>query len=532
MLLDHTGLPIQAANFKAESSHARQTACWKPERISSDEEIKGKAVIDGRAHDLVRNNGYAAGALQQEKDNVIGAQYRLSLRPDNYILNLDQEELRKWTKLVEAMFTLYAESPDCWIDAQRKMTFSQLLRVSVGYDFTDGEFMMTREWRPDVRSQFSTCFHVLAPERVSNPLQLRPRLEDIRRSQKKLHEGVEVDRYGAALAYHLRLRHPSEHIALIRQGRKTHRRIPKFDKFGFQQFFHIFETTKAGQRRGISRFAPIIQKLKMLDTYEDVELEQNILAATFGMYVQSEFGANSIFEALAGDKEIDNPLTHLIGEKTKWAATTDLHVDGAKVPHLFPGESIETVSSDHPNKNFEGFEDAMLRQVAKASNKSLEQITGDYRKTNRSSARISMAESWKYVTSKRPATANRTASHIFRTWLDEAVFNQHVPMPKGVRLDDYLKVREALTRCTWMGTGKGQEDEFAKAKADDLNLKNNATTLRDIHAEKGNDWEDQMEQRELEAKALIEASERLGIEMTDEQKLQLLGIKPAKATTK
>lgn len=516
-IVDHNGQPF-AVNFKAASTTSRELACWRPPLVSSDQEISEKPEMEGRAHDLARNNGYVAGAETAHRDTIVGPSYRLSLRPNAAALGIDEDALSEWAELVENEFMLYADCPDAWIDAQRRMTFSQFMRVFVSYDFLSGEHMFTREWRDDRRSKYSTCFKIIEPERVSNPQSVV--LNKPGRQQDKIHEGVEVDRFGAPMAYHLRFRHPSEFT--LSNGLKTHQRIKRYDSFGQMQFFHIFEALRANQRRGLSRVNAAIHRAKMLDNFEQVELEMAILGATYGMVVTSDFGANSIYDAMRGDNDITDAYGTFLGAKSEWGKETDLNFNGTKIPHLFPGEKIEQLKSEHPNNSFAAFEAAMLRPMSKALNRSYEQLTGDYTHTNNSSAKAAMTESWRFVTAKRSNTVNKSGSFIFRAWLDEAINTRKVPMPKGLKVSDYFSVRDALSKCTWIGAGKGNTDELKDSKANEIKLRTGETNLRKIAAENGDDWKDNIMQSAKEAAARIAALEVNGIEVTEEMKMNII----------
>ncbi|WP_133666067.1 phage portal protein [Paraburkholderia sp. BL10I2N1] len=151
-ILDHRGVPItgdgqhpgvKAAAWKSGQIASRELAYWRPSLRSADRDmLPEKAIVEGRAHDLARNNGYARGALQSQKDRVVGASYRLQLKPDHKLLGIGFEEADEWATLVEREFTLYAEDPECLIDATRQRTFTQILRECIGTEMLQGEAIL------------------------------------------------------------------------------------------------------------------------------------------------------------------------------------------------------------------------------------------------------------------------------------------------------------------------------------------------------------------------------------------------------
>ncbi|WP_262259731.1 phage portal protein, partial [Escherichia coli] len=67
---------------------------------------------NARADDLVRNNGYAANAIQLHQDHIVGSFFRLSHRPSWRYLGIGEEEARAFSREVEAAWKEFAED-DC-----------------------------------------------------------------------------------------------------------------------------------------------------------------------------------------------------------------------------------------------------------------------------------------------------------------------------------------------------------------------------------------------------------------------------------
>ena len=61
-------------------------------------------TLMSRSRDLSRNNGLMAGAVQTNKDNIIGAVLRLSATPDYRLLGKDSTWAREWGNQVEPLF--------------------------------------------------------------------------------------------------------------------------------------------------------------------------------------------------------------------------------------------------------------------------------------------------------------------------------------------------------------------------------------------------------------------------------------------
>ena len=98
----------------------------------------------------------------------------------------------------------------------------------------------------------------------------------------------------------------------------------------------------------------------------------------------------------------------------------------------------------------------MLRTMAAALGVSAEQITQDWSKTNYSSARAALMESWKTLVRRRTEFANNFATPVYATWLHEAMDRGELPMPSGS--PSYVEAATAFSRCNWLGPARGWID--------------------------------------------------------------------------
>jgi lambda family phage portal protein len=499
------GMKKMGAAFTSSDRSSRELAGWKPSLQSADSDmLPEKEMTEARAIDLVRNNGYAAGAVQGVKDRVVGNRFKLVLNPEHRAFNVDRQVMRDWARMVEGSFHAWADDSSCSIDAQRKRTFTEILRDAEATKFIQGEAFISREFRfqPFNQSPYGTCFLMIEPERIS-----QPNGADV----NKIRSGIEFDSYGAATAYHVRTRHPADYQNGY-NGVSEWQRITKYNRFGWLQMIHVFDQQRANQSRGFSKFAAIVQRLKMMDRHENVTLELSIIASALAVVIESQFGQQSAFEAIGA-----SPMQSLFEYSTAQAEfrkESPLLFDGVRIPALLPGEKLNVSRAEPPGDQFAAFQESMLRHVARGLNVSYEQVSGDYSKTSYSSARAALAEAWGSVLSARESGPVKIANHIFRLWLDEAVTRGLIELPAGVDFAAYQNNKALLTRCTWIGAGRMPIDELKSAKANELMLATNQTTLASIAADYGQDYEELLQQR-AEEKRL---AEELGL--TDPSSMQ------------
>ncbi|VTN41477.1 phage portal protein [Raoultella ornithinolytica] len=493
--------------YDAADSFSDQMANWQPALWSPDNEINiYRDRIVSRMRDLARNDGWASGTITRVLDNAVGANYRPIFKPDYRMLRLitgnkafDATWADEYGKVIEAHWRSWANDPGRYCDVERKQTVSQMLRLGFRHKLLDGDSLLVLQYRRDRlgpgRGQYATTVQVVDPDRLSNPQQ--------NFDMPNIRGGVEIDADGAPVAYHIR----EAHIGDWWSGAKTMtwQRIPRETSWGRPIVIHDFDMERGSQHRGMGILAPIVQRLKMLIKYDESELEAAILNAIFGAYVESPYDAQMVSSAL-GDTGFGDgdELSAYQTQRTEYYQDKRLNLqNGARIPHLFPNEKIVTLDAARPTSNFDGFESAVLRNIAAATGLSTQQVTQDWSDVNYSSARAAMLEAWKTLTRRRDDFATGTAQPVASAFVEEIHSIESLPLPSGA--PDFLEAKAAYCRARWMGPGRGWVDPVAEKKGAILGLDAGLSTLEmEVAENAGEDWEEVMDQRKREIDACLE----------------------------
>ncbi|HHT3065851.1 TPA: phage portal protein [Klebsiella michiganensis] len=493
--------------YDAADSFSDQMANWQPALWSPDNEINiYRDRIVSRMRDLARNDGWASGTITRVLDNAVGANYRPIFKPDYRMLRLitgnkafDATWADEYGKVIEAHWRSWANDPGRYCDVERKQTVSQMLRLGFRHKLLDGDSLLILQYRRDRlgpgRGQYATTVQVVDPDRLSNPQQ--------NFDMPNIRGGVEIDADGAPVAYHIR----EAHIGDWWSGAKTMtwQRILRETSWGRPIVIHDFDMERGSQHRGVGILAPIVQRLKMLIKYDESELEAAILNAIFGAYVESPYDAQMVSSAL-GDTGFGDgdELSAYQTQRTEYYQDKRLNLqNGARIPHLFPNEKIVTLDAARPTSNFDGFESAVLRNIAAATGLSTQQVTQDWSDVNYSSARAAMLEAWKTLTRRRDDFATGTAQPVASAFVEEIHSIESLPLPSGA--PDFLEAKAAYCRARWMGPGRGWVDPVAEKKGAILGLDAGLSTLEmEVAENAGEDWEEVMDQRKREIDACLE----------------------------
>lgn len=492
--------------YDAADSFSDQMANWQPALWSPDNEINiYRDRIVSRMRDLARNDGWASGTITRVLDNAVGANYRPIFKPDYRMLRLitgnkafDATWADEYGKVIEAHWRSWANDPGRYCDVERKQTVSQMLRLGFRHKLLDGDSLLILQYRRDRlgpgRGQYATTVQVVDPDRLSNPQQ--------NFDMPNIRGGVEIDADGAPVAYHIR----EAHIGDWWSGAKTMtwQRIPRETSWGRPIVIHDFDMERGSQHRGVGILAPIVQRLKMLIKYDESELEAAILNAIFGAYVESPYDAQMVSSALGDTGFGGDELSAYQTQRTEYYQDKRLNLqNGARIPHLFPNEKIVTLDAARPTSNFDGFESAVLRNIAAATGLSTQQVTQDWSDVNYSSARAAMLEAWKTLTRRRDDFATGTAQRVASAFVEEIHSIESLPLPSGA--PDFLEAKAAYCRARWMGPGRGWVDPVAEKKGAILGLDAGLSTLEmEVAENAGEDWEEVMDQRKREIDACLE----------------------------
>ncbi|HEA7177001.1 TPA: phage portal protein, partial [Escherichia coli] len=142
-----TSLREYAGYHGGGSGFAGQLRAWNPPGESVDAALLPNFTRgNARADDLVRNNGYAANAIQLHQDHIVGSFFRLSHRPSWRYLGIGEEDARAFSREVEAAWKEFAEDDCCCIDVERKRTFTMMIREGVAMHAFNGELFVQATW--------------------------------------------------------------------------------------------------------------------------------------------------------------------------------------------------------------------------------------------------------------------------------------------------------------------------------------------------------------------------------------------------
>lgn len=480
-------------------------ALWAPPIQSVDADIlPEKPIIDARARSIMRDDAFVQGGANIHKDNIVGAHYLLNARPASRVLFGKQDDVweEEFQEEVEEKWELYADSPDCWVDAARMNNFTAHVRMVVGIHLMAGEMLAAVEWVKDDGAPFSTAIQMIELDRLST------RQDDVvSMMDRNVRGGVRFNRRGAPVAYQIRTSHLNDY-GPIGFELPTWKEVPARKPWGRVQMIHLFESIRPEQTRGITELAAALPAMKKTHVWRDVNIQHAVTQSLYAAAITSERPPSEVFAALGGGQINPDAMQAAIsayaegylGSIAKYAGNAAaLQIDGVRIPHLYPGTKLELLSPGKGGPLGTAFEQSLLRYIAAAVGVSYEQLSRDYTNTNYSSARAAMLETWKFMQGRKKLIADRFATILFRLWLEEAIGKGEIstfpkakaatlysgPIERGGRLNLAF---DAISRCEWIGASRGQIDESKETDAAISRINAGLSTAEDELARLGKDW--------------------------------------------
>ena len=170
-----------------------------------------------RARMLYMGAPLATAALKRQRTNIVGAGLRLKSTIDRETLGLTQEQAEAWQRHTQAEFALWANRKQA-CDATGVNNFYGMQQlVALAWPMSGDAFAVVKRKEPTTFMPYSLRLHILEADRVRTPTDQGATVVNTLLSNMTtakldnghtIYDGVEVDRDGAIVAYHIANTYP------------------------------------------------------------------------------------------------------------------------------------------------------------------------------------------------------------------------------------------------------------------------------------------------------------------------------------
>jgi len=430
------------------ASRTRQAMrAWNPSRGSADRDtVTSLPLLRDRSRDLVRNVPVASAAILTMTTNVVGTGIKVRPRINAELLGITQEEADDWQARARHLFELWGSSKNC--DAERKNNFPQLQDLALRTMLVAGDCFALTPFRYTPASPFALTIKLLDGDRCRNP--------STSMETDDMAGGVEVDEFGAPVAYHFTAKPENGMLGDLPSLETV--RVPAFgETSGRPLVLHLFHTDRPDQRRGIPWLAPVVEVIKQQGRYQDAEIMAAVVSGMFTVFVKTPSGAPD-WDGNASKVEKcgiqDSPQRDSV----------DLKYGG--VVDLADGEDVTFANPSRPNPNYDPFVNSIFREIGAGLGVPYE-VMLKYFSSSYTAARAAFMEGWKTFRRARMDLAVDFLQPVYETALMEFISLGLLQAPGF--FEDPLR-RALWSQAIWVGDAPGQLDPLKETQAQKLQV--------------------------------------------------------------
>lgn len=424
----------------------RLTQDWVMLPLSANQEIKWNArAVRARARELCRDNGFAKRFLQLVAANVIGPK---GIRLEAKVTDLTGAPSDGVNQAIEDAWEDWGHAENC--SADQRQSWTELQRSIVKSLAQDGE-VLVHHIPYFAGNPYAYAVELIDPDRLDFLFNQEPDMEG-----NRIRFGVEVNQWGAPIAYHIWKHHPSE-FEYERDNERV--RIPA------DQITHLFLADRVNQWRGISWFHSIMLSMKMYDGYTEAELVAARTAAAKMGFIET--------------------AAETFGEDAAAGNRVQMEAEPGLFERLYPGEKMQLWDPQHPSTAFEPFSKSILKGISAGLSVTYASLSHDLAEANYSSLRAGLLperDHWRMIQDFMVEHCHRK---VFANWLSMAVLSGQVKV--GMRSKD------TISQVRWAPRGWQHVDPLNEMRADALAVEVAFKSRTEVVNDRGLDIEEVFE---------------------------------------
>jgi lambda family phage portal protein len=423
-------------------------------------------VVRTRSRERLQNDGYAQQIVRLFKNNVIGPYgFKLKVKATNVDGSLD----KIGNAAVESAWLDWTKPENCSVNG--KYSIRQIGYTNMAGLVRDGEYLIRRVRGKNYK--YGIALQLILPDYL-----------DVKKNEKldngnTIRMGVERDRFGKPVAYYIRKTTPETDLyGIYPQG--------DYERISADDIIHKFPEEYPNQTRGISLLAPALPTMRNQGGFDEAVVLYARVAASTMLFLKNrdskepgEFKGTSTNSS--GDVVID------------WEPLTVQDIQDKDLVDFTPS---------FPQAEHTPFTKLNLRRIAGATGVSYESLSNDRESVNLSSIRYGVQgeqDGWKTC---QEDYIESVLERIYTWWLEEALLKGAITVPSGKSLP--VSAFAKFNIPYFIGRAWGYMDPQTEVISDGLRVLMGATSPRRICAERGDDYNEILQELEEDYRAANE----------------------------
>ena len=372
-------------------------------------------------------------------------------------------------KLAERVNTTIKKAWNEWAQEatyDTMMTFNEVEQLVVRTLARDGEALVRMVTGKNV-NKFGFALQVLDP--VLLDVNYNTVLGQQGEDDRIIIMGVEFDRRGRPLAYHVWNRLPSDITQIPRQRE----RIPA------DEILHIFDSDRPGAVRSLPWTTAVLNTVSRLNQYLEAHLQAASIAATTPLVMTNSepdpVGVDDVAVSNAAVPQYRAP---------------EINLAYSQILELDHGKNLEALNLQFPSQAFSQTVDAYLMSIAAGLFVSYATLTADPSKGNSANVRFGSVVEREHFQQIQRWLIKSLHMKVYRKWIESALLYGAIKLP-SMDASNYYQV-------TFRGTRHSTIDPSKDMKAYIEAINNGLFTRTQVCAELGQDFFENIKQLAVE----------------------------------
>lgn len=362
-------------------------------------------------------------------------------------------------KQIETLWNAWVQPKSC--DVTGRQHFGGIQQLILSQRMCDGEIVIKKHLSKNKNNPFQ--IQLIEADRFDTSYTVR--------SDENRVDGIEVDSLGAPVNY------------VFRNGLMSSVKAPA------SEVIHYFKMgNRATQYRGLSEYKQSIVDLRNFAGYQTSTLKSARARASVAYAVETNNVQGHMASMLqSGSSKESDPI---------------YDINGVMVQYLNQGEKLHQYDPSVKGSEYGEFVRACVRLIATARQISYELAFRDYSQVNFSSARASFIQDHKRFSNEQWHMVTYVLNPLFESWLDANVMAGNI---KGLGVSAYFINKSDFCQPRWVAPAREWVDPLKDINAIQKEIDMGITTISEVAAARGKDFEEVIAARVKENQMLKDA---------------------------
>ncbi len=440
-------------------SYGRNNANWKTTNQSAEMTDRfSRDNVRARCRDLERNSDIMNSVVGAFKRNVIGGGYTLQAR------SIDEELNQK----IENTWKLWCKKDNC--DVTGSQSFNQMIRMAVERKKVDGGILFLKRYTKDGIIPFK--LQTIEVDELDTA-QMVPKVD-----KNKVVGGIEYNAYNKPVGYWVK--------QYSIDGYTVENPIYIEDKY----VIFYYSKKRPSQIREMSDMSSTITRIRDANEFMTAVSVKERIAACLSVFIKKQIPTTGIGRGSTGS----------VQNKHDYEGKT---ISPGMIKELNAGDEIQVVNPSGQSADATSYIKLQQRLVGAGQGISYEATSRDMSETNYSSARQGSIEDGLTYAEEIELLIENVLNEVYETFIISGYLSGMFDFK------DFWNKKDDYFRHEWIQAPKKWIDPLKEANSNRIALQTGQKTFKQIAAENGKDWKEQIE----EMKDVLDYAKSKGIDL-------------------